>query len=128
MVAPQNRRVLVVDDDSEVLDGFEAGLSILVKNCKVYEASDGQEALRVCERENPKVVVLDMMLPGGIAGFEVLERLKRVTGEKPYVLCVTGDSNPAHKERAIGLGADEYLAKPIDMQTIANTVKIYLDR
>ena len=55
-------RVLIVDDDRDILESFEAALS--AEGAETFTAADGNTAITRCEEHKPDVVVLDMMLPG----------------------------------------------------------------
>jgi DNA-binding response OmpR family regulator len=66
-------RVLIVDDDRDILESFEAALSS--EGAETFTAADGNTAITRCDEHKPDVVVLDMMLPGR-SGFLALEKIK----------------------------------------------------
>lgn len=105
-------RVLVVDDILPNVKLLEAKLS-----CEYYEvitATSGQEALDRVERDNPDIVLLDVMMPG-MDGFEVCARIK-ADPKKAHipVVMVTALTDAQDKVRGLQAGADDFLSKPIN--------------
>ena len=83
------KRILLVDDDAEIIESLR--LALEAQNYQVLIARDGNQGLALIERENPDLIILDMMMPKR-SGFLVLERLKRL-GEKKHRL-LTDDDRP----------------------------------
>jgi DNA-binding response OmpR family regulator len=105
-------RILIVDDDPEVLESITAALKAegaLTRTC-----ADGNTAVRLCETEAPTIVILDMMLPKR-SGFLVLERVKRM-GNPPLVIMITANEGKRHQQYAEALGVDGYLLKPVRLE------------
>lgn len=108
------RKVLIVDDDPDVLAVVEQALKAegaLTRCC-----SDGNSAVAVCENESPELVVLDMMLPRR-SGFLVLERIKAGKGN-PAVIMITANEGKRHQAYAESLGVDAYLHKPVRLERL----------
>ena len=105
-------RVLVVDDILPNLKLLEARLS--AEYFEVLTATNGPEAIAICEKGQCDIVLLDVMMPG-MDGFEVCRRLKGqvATAHLPIVL-VTALDQPADRVRGLDAGADDFLTKPID--------------
>jgi len=105
-------RVLVVDDILPNLKLLEARLS--AEYFEVVAATNGPDAIAVCEKGQCDIVLLDVMMPG-MDGFEVCRRLKSqiATAHLPIVL-VTALDQPADRVRGLEAGADDFLTKPID--------------
>ncbi|MBS0187850.1 MAG: response regulator [Planctomycetes bacterium] len=104
-------RVLIVDDDRDVLDSFEAAFQS--EGALTQLASDGNEAVRICHEDPPDIVILDMMLPKR-SGFLVLEKIKGHE-EAPIVIMVTANEGKRHQAYAESLGVDRYLVKPVPL-------------
>ena len=105
-------RVLVVDDILPNVKLLEAKLT-----CEYYDvitATNGQEALEKVEKENPDIVLLDVMMPG-MDGFEVCSRIKSNPEHAHIpVVMVTALTDMQDKVRGLEVGADDFLSKPID--------------
>ena len=105
-------RVLVVDDILPNLKLLEARLN--AEYFDVLTATNGADAIAICEQGQCDIVLLDVMMPG-MDGFEVCRRLKSqvATAHLPVVL-VTALDQPADRVRGLEAGADDFLTKPID--------------
>ncbi len=105
-------RVLVVDDIPANVKLLEAKLS--AEYYDVLTAASGPEALAICERGEPDLVLLDVMMPG-MNGFEVCRRLKSqpATAHIPVVMVTTLDQ-PRDRLQGLDAGADDFLTKPLD--------------
>lgn len=109
-----DRKVLIVDDDSEVLASIDQALQ--AEGALTQTCSDGNSAVRICEVDPPDLVVLDMMLPKR-SGFLVLEKIKRVP-RAPIVVMVTANEGKRHQQYAETLGVDGYLLKPVRLERL----------
>jgi len=103
--------VLIVDDEPENLELLEAVLT--PAGHTIRKAGGGREALQAVEQEVPELILLDLMMPG-VSGFDVCEMLRAAerTARIPIIIVTALDQLPV-KERILGLGADDYLTKPI---------------
>ena len=104
-------RILIVDDDRDVLESFDVALSS--EGAQTLLASDGTRAVEVCKSEKPDLVVLDMMLPGR-SGFFALEDIKG-EDDSPMVIMVTANEGRRHQQYAEQMGVDAYLLKPVPL-------------
>ena len=116
------KKVLIVDDDRDILTTMQAALEDLGPELLV--ARDGDEALIQAQQHSPDLVILDMMLPKR-SGFMVLQKLKagRDPSEPPHVIMVTGNRGARHKVYAESQGVAEYLNKPFRMEKLVESVK-----
>ena len=117
-------RVLIVDDDRDVLESFDAAFQ--AEGALTQVAMDGNEAVRICREDPPDLVVLDMMLPRR-SGFLVLEKIKG-TEDSPLVIMVTANEGKRHEAYAGGLGVDAYLQKPVPLGKLIDTAVELLAR
>jgi two-component system cell cycle response regulator len=111
-------RILVVDDIPANVKLLEARL--MVEYFDVLTASNGRDALDICDRTQVDVILLDIMMPE-MDGFEVCERLKSNprTAHIPVVM-VTALDQPSDRVRGLQAGADDFLTKPVnDLQLIS---------
>ncbi len=104
-------RVLIVDDDRDVVDTFRMALE--AEGAEVSVATDGNTGVRRATEEKPDLVVLDLMLPGR-SGFLALEKIKG-RSDSPSVIMVTANEGRRHAEYAEQMGVDAYLVKPVPL-------------
>jgi DNA-binding response OmpR family regulator len=104
-------RVLIVDDDRDILESIEA--AFLSEGALTLTASDGDEAIRICHEDPPDLVVLDMMLPKR-SGFMALEKIKGHE-DSPLVIMVTANEGKRHQAYGESLGVDAYMIKPVPL-------------
>jgi len=119
-------KILVVDDDHDILTTMSLALKNL--NQTVLTASDGIAALDLAEKEDPDILVLDLMLPKR-GGFQVLQRLKgkpTMKGKRPLVCMVTGNEGMRHQTFAEQNGVDEYLRKPFAISNLVEIVEEFM--
>ena len=117
---PLGKRILLVDDDIEIIESIKIALQ--AKGYEVLIARDGNQGLAMAERENPSLVILDMMMPSG-AGFLVLEKLRRTQKDPMRVIMITANEGSRHKAYAEMLGVDDYLRKPFAMDRLLESVE-----
>jgi DNA-binding response OmpR family regulator len=118
----EGTKVLLVDDDSDILTSMQAAFE--PTGAQVETANNGNKAVELAEKNDPDVIVLDMMLPGR-SGFLVLERIKarKPRGSKPHVIMITGNQGGRHKMYAESLGVSEYFTKPVKMDKLIATAE-----
>ncbi len=116
--------ILVVDDDkntrmflSAVLEG--AGYT-------VHTAEDGEDALRLMDKEHVDLVVLDIMMPK-MDGYEFTRVLREAQNNLP-ILMVSAKQLPADKHKGFSVGTDDYITKPIDDEEMLYRIKALLRR
>ncbi len=114
--------VLIVDDDADVLRGVGDYFERL--GYEVYREESGESALEAYARHRPEVVLLDLKLPG-MDGMQVLEELRR---RDAAVLLMTGHGDIQTAVRAMQLGAENFLAKPVDLPLLAAAAARALDK
>ncbi len=116
-------RILVVDDDPEIIGLLRRGLSY--EGYTVETAADGTEALAKARDHEPDLVILDVMMPG-IDGLEVSKRLRQA-GDVP-ILMLTAKGTVTDVVAGLGSGADDYLVKPFAFDELLARVKAQLRR
>jgi DNA-binding response OmpR family regulator len=113
------KRILLVDDDAEVIEAMRYALE--GRGFQVLIARDGNQGLAMAEREDPDLVILDMMMPKR-SGFLVLEKLRRTRPVPVRIIMVTANEGSRHKAYAEMLGVDDYIRKPFAMDRLLDTV------
>jgi len=118
------KKILVVEDDSaslmlitEILRGYDY---------HVVTALDGQSALDVAVRENPDLIILDVMLPS-LNGYQVCERLRGMPRfRKTPIIILTVLNEDSHRIRAVEAGANGFLSKPFKRVELITRIKALL--
>ena len=103
-------RILVVDDEIAIVDILKSFLED--KEHKVYTAYDGVEAVEMVKKERPHIVLLDIYLPkmDGIAALQTIRKFDETIG----IIIMTGFREKDVAQKAIELGAFDYINKPFD--------------
>jgi len=113
---------LVVDDSKVIRKVARHILETL--DFRVREACDGREALDACLAEAPDVVLLDWNMPV-MSGMDFLRALREAAvSPKPKVVFCTTENGMAYIRAAIEAGADEYVMKPFDRDTLESKLQI----
>lgn len=118
-------RILVVDDNPENLK--LARLLLKTEGYQVSMAGDADEAMASIARERPKLILMDVQLPG-MDGLELTSRIKRDPETRDIlVIAVTAYAMKGDEERATAAGCDGYASKPIDTQELPKLIRRLLD-
>ncbi len=112
------QKCLVIDDISVIRKVAQAILADM--NYIVLEASDTDEALKLCQTEQPDVVILDWHIPN-CDPLEFLTTLRSTfTGRRPYVIYCSSEKDPDIISRAVEAGADDFILKPFNRSLLVN--------
>jgi len=125
-LANATRRVLVVDDEQAIRAVCRVNLT--ASGIDVLEAADGESGFDIARRDQPDLILLDVMMPGP-DGWDVARRLAAdpVTREIPIVF-LTARTEPADKRHAQHLGGVGYVVKPFDPVRLGDLVEDVLAR
>ena len=118
------RRILVVDDEDNLRTMLVAALKF--EGYDVTDAHNGREGLRAVKESKPDLIVLDVMMPE-LDGLAMLRRL-RETGDRTPVIFLTAKDTSADAVQGLGLGADDYLAKPFSLEELVARVEAVMRR
>jgi two-component system alkaline phosphatase synthesis response regulator PhoP len=118
------RRILVVEDESDLLRGLE--LNIKAEGYKVLSACRGDEGLETALRERPDLVLLDVMLPG-MSGFDVCRELRRRGFDAPIII-LTAKAEEVDRVVGLEIGADDYVTKPFGIRELLARIRVRLRR
>lgn len=117
-----NKHVLLVDDEEEIISFMENFLKrFKISSTKV---TSGEEALEVYGKKKTDFVLLDIHLKG-IDGFTVLQELK-AKDPSVKVIIITGSSEKDSQNRAMALGAIDYISKPLDLSELKEKINRYM--
>ncbi len=117
------KRVLVVDDDADLVESVRAAL--LTHGYDVSVAGDGAEALAQIERTRPDLMLLDLVMPRR-SGINVLDRMVRGTIRATPVIMMTGTDEVKHRECAALRGVSVFLSKPFPIEELLAEVDTML--
>ena len=113
---------LVVDDSKVIRKVARHILETL--GFQVGEAGDGREALAACQESPPDVILLDWNMPV-MSGMDFLRALRETPGgDRPKVVFCTTENGMAYIRAAIEAGADEYVMKPFDRETLEGKLQL----
>jgi two-component system KDP operon response regulator KdpE len=118
-------RILVVDDEPDVVESIRLGFDLQWRDVDVLGANSAEPALDIVEHEHPDIVLLDVGLHG-MDGFEVLRQI-RAFSDVPVVM-LTARDDAMDKVKGLELGADDYVTKPFNHLELMARVKAVLRR
>jgi two-component system cell cycle response regulator DivK len=121
-----NEPILVVDDNAVNLKLLRVLLT--VEGYEVRTAADASEALDVLRTFRPRLILMDLQLPG-VDGLELTRALKHDPATRDIrVVALTAYAMKGDEQKALGAGCDGYIAKPINTRTLGGVVAGYLER
>jgi len=116
-------KVLVVDDDSNIVDLIE--LYLQKEGYKVFKAFNGNEALKTFKEKQIDIIILDVMMPV-MDGYEVLKEIRK-SSQVP-VLMLTAKGETFDRVLGLELGADDYMVKPFEPKELVARIRAVLRR
>ena len=120
-----DKTILIVDDNPVNLKLIRVLLA--GEGYEVHTAADAEEALRVLQGLRPRMILMDIQLPG-IDGLELTRRLKGDPITRDIrILGLTAYAMKGDEEKILAAGCDGYIAKPIDTRTLPGVIERYLE-
>ena len=116
--------ILIIEDDPNISDLVE--MYLRKEGFRVYQAADGERGLEVVAERSPRLVVLDIGLPGQLDGFDVCRTL-RARSDIP-ILVLTARDDEIDRVLGLEMGADDYVTKPFSPRELVARVKGILRR
>lgn len=116
-------RILVVDDEPKYV--YIMQLNLEASGYEVVTGRDGEQALALVAREEPDLIVLDIMMPG-LNGYQVCERIRQFSTVP--IIFLTAKAEEADKVKGLELGADDYVTKPFGIDEFLARVRATLRR
>ncbi len=120
----KRKTILVVDDEPRLVRLVKVNL--LASGYQVDTAADGKTALEKLESSHYDLLILDIMLPGPLNGFEVCKRIREFS-DIPIIM-LTGRAREQDRIRGFDAGADDYITKPFSVEELLLRVKAILRR
>ncbi len=121
------KKILVVDDDKIILKAVS--LKLQGVGYQVITALDGAQAVAAARRENPDLILLDLIFPPAVDGvpwdgFRIMEWLQRLDAAKRIpIIIITVSEDPRYKERAASDGAVAFFHKPLDHDDLLKVIR-----
>jgi len=117
--------ILIVDDQP---DNLRVLLTFLKKQgFDILVAQDGNDSLKITDYAHPDLILLDVMMPGGLSGFEVCKRIKsQETTQDIPVIFMTALTETVNKVKGFELGAADYITKPFQQEELLARVEVNL--
>ena len=117
---PEDLTILVVEDYEDT--SLAMRLALEEKGYHILEASDGEQAVRLAERERPEVILMDLNLPV-LDGFSAAERIRANPELKETIIvAVTGHSDSDLRARALAAGCNAFVTKPVDFEWLGDLI------
>ncbi|GBF11050.1 sporulation transcription factor Spo0A [Tepidibacillus infernus] len=116
-------KILIADDNKEFVDLLKEFMLAQSDIEVIGVAYNGNEVLKILERETPDVMILDIIMPH-LDGLGVLEKMKEIHFSKPpKIIMLTAFGQENITQRAVELGASYYILKPFDMDVLTNRIR-----
>lgn len=122
MIYTDQQTIFVVDDDQGILESFDA---IFGDDYSIVLFNNGEKALQMIIKQNPKLIFLDIKMPG-MNGLDILRLLQEMKSSTKVVI-VTALPQDKYEEIANRYGVYRYLKKPFDLEEVENIAKIVLN-
>jgi phosphate regulon transcriptional regulator PhoB len=120
------QKILVVEDEPDIRKLVQYNL--VQERFKVLEAEDGEQALKILQRDRPNLLILDLMLPG-LSGIELCRILRdRTDTARLPILMLTAKASETDRVLGLEMGADDYLTKPFSPRELVARVRAILRR
>lgn len=119
-----NKHILIVDDESNMRLGLKDNLEF--EGYQVSEAVDGLDALKQLEKQNPDLILLDVMMPN-MNGFDVCKKLRKSGNDTPIIM-LTAKGEEIDRVVGLEIGADDYVQKPFSVRELLARIKAILRR
>jgi DNA-binding response OmpR family regulator len=117
-------KILIVEDQPDLAKGLE--INFKKEGYTVYKCGSGEEGMKILIRDNPDLVVLDVMLPG-MSGLDMLRELRAKSIETPVII-LTAKGEEIDRVVGLELGADDYMTKPFSLRELLARVRVRLRR
>jgi CheY-like chemotaxis protein len=122
----QKKKILIVEDQAAIVNMLRMRLE--ANNYEVITAGDGQEGLEKARKENPNLIILDVMLPK-LSGYKVCQLLKADPKYNPTpIIIVSGRTPQEIKKVSQEVGADAYVSKPFEAEVLLAKMKELLEK
>ncbi len=118
------QRILIIEDESDLRKGLEVNLTR--EGFKVFQANNGETGISLTIKNNPDLILLDVMMPG-MNGIDVCREIRRKGIETPIIM-LTARSDEIDRVVGLEVGADDYVTKPFSIRELVARIRARLRR
>lgn len=120
------KTALIIEDNPDIRENTAEILELA--GFKVLSVENGKKGLVAASEHMPDIILCDIMMPE-VNGYEVLENLKKntLTAAIPFIY-ITASAEKSEEQRAMDMGADGYICKPFDVDTLMDTIEVCIDK
>lgn len=120
----EKKKILIVDDEPDLVEMMK--MRLLANNYDVVCAYDGAAGLDMAKKENPDLIILDLMLPK-MDGYKVCGLLKMdIRYKKIPIIMFTARAQESDKKQAEDVGVDAYISKPFELKLVVEKINEFL--
>lgn len=120
----KSKKIVIVEDEPSLI--FTLQDTLENEGYKVFVAEKGGEAVQIVKRENPDLMILDLMLPG-MSGFDVCKKVREMNYTFPVIMLTARDQE-IDKVTGLNIGADDYMTKPFGVKELLARIQARLRR
>lgn len=116
------KKILIVDDQMEIRELVE--ITLQANEYRIFKAQSGEKGIEIARAQKPDLIIMDVMMPGGIDGFETTRILKNdPETKKCCIIMLTAKGQQADIDQGYAAGADDYFKKPFSPLELINKVE-----
>jgi len=116
------KKILIVDDDAGIRELVDTTLRS--DDYQIFQAENGEQAIELARAEKPDLIIMDIMMPGDIDGFEATRILKNDPETKSSaIIILSGKGQEAERKKGFAAGADDYFTKPFSPLALIKKVE-----
>jgi CheY-like chemotaxis protein len=120
------KKILIVDDQIQIRKLVEVTLG--ANDYSIFQATNGQEAIKIAKSKRPDLIIMDIMMPGGIDGIEATKIIKNDPDTNHCkIIILSGRGLKADRERGLDAGAEDYISKPFSPLHLIKKVESVLE-
>lgn len=121
------KTILIIDDQADNLTTIKAVIKNNLPNCRVISALSGAKGIDIARKEDPDIILLDIIMPV-MDGYETCKELKKdnLTTHIPVIMITAVKTDSKSRVKALNLGADAFISKPIDSVELTAQVNVML--
>ncbi|MDR8389658.1 response regulator transcription factor [Aliifodinibius sp. S!AR15-10] len=118
------KKIVIVEDEPSLI--FTLQDTLENEGYEVFIAEEGEQAIEIVKKENPDLMLLDLMLPG-MSGYEVCKKVRNMTYTFPIIILTARDQE-IDKVTGLNIGADDYMTKPFGVKELLARIQARLRR